>query len=140
MKSLRQLGMAAVLCLLPLGAGGCLLVAATGAAVGTVSYMSGDLNAMVEANTDQTVAAAKMAMQDLSMPVLSSYSAGMQGEVQGRIGTDNKAIVKVWGQGDKNSKLSIRVGTFGDEAISRNLLEKIQLHIKAPAQAAASVE
>src|SRR5688572_26222993 len=74
---------------------GCLLAAAAGGAAGAVAYVKGDLEGVVDAGVEQSVAATKAAFAELGMPVMSSYSTGYEGQVQARVGTENKAIVEL---------------------------------------------
>ena len=77
-KTLTTLGLTAVLGLVAIMQSGCFLVAAgavAGAAAGTVLYVNGDLEADVNATPEHVVAATKMAMDDLKLPILSSTGA-----------------------------------------------------------------
>lgn len=136
---LRGLLVAMVLAGVALTQAGCLLVAAAGATAGAVAYVKGDLEGVVDASVEQTVAATKAAFEEMKMPVMSAYSAGPQGEVQARVGTDNKAVVELRSYGEKSTKVTIRVGTFGDETLSRTIYEKIKANVTAPKAAAALV-
>ena len=107
---------------------GC-LVAAAGAAVGGVAYVKGDLDAIVDGNVDQVFDATKAAFEELKMPLLSSWNGAGEAKVEARVGTDNKATVNIKGQSEKATKVTIRVGTFGDEALSQRILEKIKANL-----------
>ena len=117
---------------------GC-LVAAAGAAVGGVAYAKGDLDAIVDGNVDQAFDATKAAFEELKMPLLSSNNGAGEAKVEARVGTDNKATVNIKGQSEKASKVTIRVGTFGDEAISQSILEKIKANLSKGASKSASL-
>jgi len=125
---LRVFGMVAVMAIIVVTQSGC-LVAAAGAAGGTVAYMKGDVEAVVEGNVEQTFNATKAAMDELKMPLLATWSSAMEGHVEARVGTDNKATVNINGQSEKLSKVSIRVGTFGDQGLSQAILEKIKANL-----------
>src|SRR6185503_16900113 len=126
--TLKILGLILVMGIILCTQSGC-LVAAAGAAAGTVAYVKGDLGAIVDGNVEQTFAAAKAAVEELQMPILAAYSSGQEGHVEARHGTDNKVTVNITGQTEKASKGSIRVGTFGKETVSQQVLEKIKANL-----------
>jgi uncharacterized protein YpuA (DUF1002 family) len=128
-KVLMTAAMVLVLSLIVTMQSGCLAVAAAGAAAGTVMYTQGDLSADVSATADHVVDATKMAMDDLKLPILSSVSTGLEGSVEARVGSDNKATVKIKSKGEKVSHINIRIGTFGDESMSRQILDRIKAHL-----------
>ncbi len=108
---------------------GCLAVAAAAGAAGGVAYAMGDLEAVVEANPPDVVEATERAFNDLKRVKVSAESSSLDGEVIARTAADKKVTVKVRKQTEKVSKLSIRVGTFGDEAFSRMIYDKIKEHL-----------
>jgi hypothetical protein len=130
---LTRIALLAALGLITLTGAGCLLVAAAGAAGGVVAYNSGDLEVDLEAGPQQTVDATRAAMQDLDLPILSAYATGLEGKVEARVGTDNKATIKVRGRSERVSHVIIRIGTFGDESMSQMILDKIKANLAAPA-------
>src|SRR4051812_26328721 len=126
---LRVTGIIVTMAIITITQSGCLVAAAAGAAGGTVAYMKGDVEAVVEGNVQQTFDATKAAMDELKMPLLATWASAMEGHVEARIGTDNKATVNINGQSEKISKVSIRVGTFGDQGLSQAILEKIKANL-----------
>jgi hypothetical protein len=121
--------MVAVMAIIVVTQSGCLVAAAAGAAGGTVAYMKGDVEAVVEGNVEQTFNATKAAMDELKLPLMATWSNAMEAHVEARVGTDNKATVNINGQSEKLSKVSIRVGTFGDQGLSQAILEKIKANL-----------
>ena len=130
---LNRIGLLVAFAALAFTGAGCLLVAAAGATGGVVAYNSGDLEIDVEAGPQRTVEATKAAMDDLDLPILSAYASGLEGKVEARVGTDNKATVKVRGRSERVSHVIIRIGTFGDESMSQMILEKIKANLADPA-------
>jgi len=126
---LRVLGLVVVMGVIVVTQSGCLVAAAAGAAGGTVAYMKGDVEAVVDAGVERTFNATKAAMEELKLPLMASWSNAMEGHVEARVGTDNKATVNINGQSEKLSKISIRVGTFGDQGLSQAILEKIKANL-----------
>jgi len=126
---LRVFGFVAVMVVILVSQSGCLVAAAAGAAGGTVAYMKGDVEAVVEGNVEQTFNATKAAMDELKLPLMATWANAMEAHVEARVGTDNKATVNINGQSEKLSKVSIRVGTFGDQGLSQAILEKIKANL-----------
>lgn len=130
---MRRIGAAVLLCgtlgLVMAMQGGCILAAA-GAAAGTVAYVKGDLEADLNGDVPRVIEATKAAMNDLKLPIVESNSSSLEGYVEARIGADNKARIHVKAKSDKVSRVAIRVGTFGDEAQSNQIMDKIKANLK----------
>ena len=125
MKKQIQLSIAALaLCgtaLLP----GCIVAAAAVGAAG-VAYVSGDLEARLEHSPQQVVDAAKNAFSDLEIRVVSAEASAIDGKVVGRTALERRVDLTVHRDGETASKLAIRIDTFGDEELSRQILTKIE--------------
>ncbi|HEV8604364.1 MAG TPA: DUF3568 family protein [Tepidisphaeraceae bacterium] len=137
---LRVLGLVSVMSLILVTQSGCLVAAAAGAAGGTVAYMKGDVEAVVDAGVERTFNATKAAMDDLKLPLMANWANAMEAHVEARVGTDNKATVNITGQSDKLSKVSIRVGTFGDQGLSQAILEKIKANLNTATTKTAAIQ
>lgn len=108
---------------------GCLAVAgAAGTGVG-VAYTMGDLEVTFDHAPPVVEAAGKGALEDLGITVISSASTSVDGEVVGRTAQDKKITIKIKALGENSSKSSIRVGTFGDEAVSMSIYEKMKARL-----------
>jgi hypothetical protein len=108
---------------------GCTAVAigAAGAAGGTgVAYMMGDLEATMDASTQVVAAASKRALEELEIRVISAESSKLDAMVVGRTATDRRVRITTEREGEGISKVSIRVGTFGDEEMSRQILDALK--------------
>lgn len=116
--------MAAILGLLPVTSG-CLFVAGGAAAVGGMLYVNGDLEQSIKADPQKVVAATEKAFIALKVTLVSKEATGLEGKVSGQTG-DGKAItVKVANKGGGISKVSIRIGTFGDKDKSQAIMDEI---------------
>jgi hypothetical protein len=107
---------------------GCVLLAiGTGAAAGAgaVAYVKGELQTTYAAPLDQTYQATLDALEDLDYRILSTEKDGTEGEIEAkRVGGDSvKVKLSVSGRG--TTLVKIRVGFFGDEAVSRTIERKI---------------
>lgn len=108
---------------------GCLVAAAAGGAAGTVAYLSGDLEANLDAPVSRVFEASKQAMRDMDYVVVNTVNGSDKSEVVARTRDDNKVQIVIQPLTEKSSKISIRVGTFGDETLSTKILEKIRSHL-----------
>lgn len=113
----------------PLAAGlvsGCAALAA-GAAGGTgIAFLMGDLEATVRAEPPEIATAAEAAIAELDLIRISSTSTQIDAEIVGRTATDKSILIRARRETDGISKLTIRVGTFGDEDLSRVMLDAIK--------------
>lgn len=113
------------LCALP----GCALLglAAVGAAGATGAvYVMGDLTAGIGANPDRVAEASEKALTRLKLPVVSKQVTALDAQLISRTALDKRIAIQIKRQGDRQSEISIRVGTFGDEQLSRSLLAEIE--------------
>jgi hypothetical protein len=111
----------AVLAALP----GC-LVGAAAAGVAAAAYVNGDLEAHLDGTPERIVQASEAALKDMAVRVVSSDASGVDGKVVGRTALDKKVEITVRRETDTTSKISIRIDTFGDEELSRQILDKIR--------------
>ena len=108
------------------GLPGCLLVAGTAAGVGAAAYVGGDLEGRLEASPQRVVQASETALEEMDIKVISADATGIDGKVIGRTALDKRIEITADRDGDTSSKISIRVDTFGDESLSRQIFEKIK--------------
>jgi hypothetical protein len=125
--------MTAVLLAVAVAAGsGCAVVvvgAAAGAGAGGYAYIKGEAKATEAASLDRTWTATLTAMKDLQFPIISQTKDALQGLVVARNASDKKITVKVEKVGEATTEVRVRIGTFGDEALSRVIIDKIKSHL-----------
>lgn len=117
-----------LLALAGLGAG-CAVVAvgaAAGAGAAGYAYVSGVLISTESATLDRTWNATLAAMKDLQFPVTSQRKDALQADLVARNAFDKRISIKLKKVAEQSTEVRIRVGTFGDEAASRAILEKIK--------------
>ncbi|MBS0663950.1 MAG: DUF3568 family protein [Verrucomicrobia bacterium] len=107
---------------------GCIAVAA-GAGAGAVAYIRGDLNATLDSSFDHTFKASQRAVQQLEFAKVSEAKDALLGKITVRNAADKKIEIKIERAGDNLTKVSIRVGTFGDETLSMAILDKIKSNL-----------
>jgi hypothetical protein len=117
------------------GASGCgpelVALAAVGAgAGGTVAYVKGELEATLSAGIDQSYDAALKALDQLQLVPTQKLKDSLSAEIIARTSDDTKITVKLARVDDKITKLTVRVGVFGDQAQSTTIYEHIKQNLK----------
>ena len=138
MLNIRTLILSAIIGLLTATQTGCLLLAAGAGAGTTVAYVKGDTDAVIDADTKTVTAASEKAMKEMELYVVSSSATGLDGRIDGRTAGDTKVVVVVKHYGENLSKVSVRVGNFGNSVMQDELLEKIRENIKGGTATTAS--
>jgi hypothetical protein len=90
------------------------------------AFSLGHLDAMVRATPKRVVEAAEAVLREKEIHVVSSAASGVDGKVIGRSALDKRIEITVERKDDETTKLSIQVGTFGDEALSREIYSMIR--------------
>jgi hypothetical protein len=105
---------------------GCVAIVAGGAAAGGTAYVLGDLSVPVQASSEQLERAIKRGAQDLGLQFINGSGDTTAGKYVFRNADDQKITVSYKTKSPVYYEMSIRVGTFGDEAISMQLNQAIQ--------------
>ena len=90
------------------------------------AYSFCHLDAMVHADPKRVVEAAESALHEMDIQVDTSAASGLDGRVVGRTALNKRIEITVERQDSETTKYSIQVGSFGDEAISREIYEKMK--------------
>jgi hypothetical protein len=98
--------------------------AAGGAAAGAL-YYNGELNADVDGTPPAVITATEKAFKDLIWAKETAAASQTDGLATARTATGKEVKVAVHAKTAQVSAVSIRVGTFGDENLSRLLLDRI---------------
>jgi hypothetical protein len=109
---------------------GCFVLAAGAAAgAGTVAYVRGELDATLDRNYEATVRGANLAIQQLEFAKTSEAKDAISDVIKGRTGQDKRVEIDVTRLGDNLTRVQIRIGIFGDEMISRTILDKMKQNL-----------
>jgi hypothetical protein len=128
--SARARTLAALLMLAPIAwTTGCIAVAAAGAGAGTVAYIRGELEGSLNASVDAADRAANRAAEQLRFAKINEGSDALSRIITLRTAEDKKIEVRLTHTSDTITRVRIRVGLFGDEPLSRLVLEKIQANL-----------
>lgn len=121
----RKVALAVLLVLAAAVVQGC-VVAAVGAGAGTVAYLRGDLEAVESQDLDAVYTATKKAIDQLGYKVTKDAKDALEAEIVARDAADDKITIVLKKTAEDATKLSIRVGTFGDETKSQLIYGKIR--------------
>ena len=110
---------------------GCALFLVGGAAAagaGTVAYVNGELEETEDVAYETAYNAALAAMSDLQYTVVDKSRNLLTIKIVARTIGDKRIQVMLDKQSASVTEIRIRVGTFGDESLSRQILDKIKSH------------
>ena len=99
-------------------------IGAAGAA-GTIAYIKGDLEAIEAQDLDVVYEAALKAAEELELRVFSKTKDALTATIHARDAEDKKVTITLKRTTEQTTKLSIRIGTFGNETKSRLIYQKI---------------
>jgi hypothetical protein len=117
---------------LALGAAGSLsgcVVAAAGTRTAGQAYVMGSLDGSMPASPERIVEASKDVLEGSDIHILSSDASSLDGTVVGRTALDRKIEITVKRVDERQSKVSIRVGTSGDKDVSQGLFDRIKAKV-----------
>jgi len=123
---LRLLTVVCVIGLLFTGCAAALIAGGAAAGAGTVLYVGGDLESSFERSYDDVWQASLDGVKSLGLRPTKRDKQPKRGLIKTRRLDDKLVTIKVIPQTKNTTKVSIRVGTFGDKESSKEILEAIQ--------------
>jgi hypothetical protein len=105
--------------------------AAAGAGAGGYAWINGEIKTTEGASMDQTWNATLAAMKDLEFPVTDQAKDALEANLTARNASNTNISIKLKNLSNASTEIRIRVGTFGDEALSRTILNKINSRLQA---------
>jgi len=129
MQSARRLPLILLLALLGLPLTGCVAVVAGAAGAGTVAWIQGRLDSVIDARFETVKGAAGAAISDLRLSKISEKQDGLTAVFVARTADDTRVEIKVAKIAEKATKVEIRVGLMGDKALSTAILDKIKANL-----------
>lgn len=105
---------------------GCVAVVAGGVGAGTVAYVRGDLQTKIEAPHSAVYQASQSAVESLGFALVEQKEDAVSGEIIARTSQDRRVRIQTQEETSETTGLSIRIGTFGDEELSRRILREIE--------------
>lgn len=107
---------------------GCVAVVAAGAAGAGVAWVRGALETNLDGDVEHVFHAAQKAVADLQITKVSESSSAVDARLIARTALDKRVEIKIEKSGSV-TKVSIRVGLIGDEALSLSILDHIKKHL-----------
>jgi hypothetical protein len=108
---------------------GCVPLLAVGAgavaAGGTVAYVNGDLETTYPAALNRTWDATMGALQDAQLRITDTQRDATQGTIKAQQADATPVTVSLETAGPNTTDVKIRVGTFGDEEVSRTINRRL---------------
>jgi hypothetical protein len=127
---------------------GCLWLAAgaacAGGAAAGYAYLRAPLYREFSVSVADAQAAARLALAELQFPPPTEEKTADGVVLESRTGDDHKVRIEVAARPmpipaeGPVTRLSVRVGTFGDEVVSQRLLDHAGMHLVAPGAASAA--
>jgi hypothetical protein len=104
---------------------GCLVVGAVGAGAGTAMYVRGDLETKSSKPVAEVYSAVEQACKELEFEIYKHEQKAFSGLIVAN-SDFGKVAFTMKGKSPTETKLSIRVGTFGDKGASELILTKLK--------------
>ena len=108
---------------------GCVLIAAAGAGAGTIAYIKGEFSAMEAKKLDTAYNATKKALTQLKLSITKDNKDATSATIVARDAEDKKITVRLTEAGDNITKISIRIGVFGDKTKSEQIYQQIKKNL-----------
>lgn len=115
------------------GTSGCLAIAVGAGAAGTVAYIAGDMDTEEPYSIEETYVASRQAADKLGLNVIEGESGkdALSARVVARDVADKRISIRLKAINSCSTKLSIRVGTFGDDTKTHLIYNTIRENLKA---------
>lgn len=110
------------------GCAAALIAGGAAAGAGAVVYVKGDLEKNFDQSVDSLYRASKAGLKDMEFTPKTDKKDALQFTLVSKMANDTEVTVKGIRK-DNLTHLSIRVGVFGDEGVSRQILSKIESHL-----------
>jgi hypothetical protein len=110
---------------------GFFLVNMTGCATETPGATDtlGVYSTSVKGAPDKVTTAAKKAAGDLNLTDIDSHNSTVDGQVTAKTAQGDTVTINIAQAGENVSTVTIHIGTTGDEAVSKQLVDRINSHL-----------
>jgi hypothetical protein len=89
----------------------------------------GSYSTMIDSSPDKVTTAAQKAAADLNLLDINAAGTKVDGKVSARTAQGDDVSIDIEQAGENVSKVTIRVGVTGDEAVSKQLMDRIKSHL-----------
>jgi hypothetical protein len=111
------------------GLGGCVAVAVGAGAAGAVAYLRGELQSSVSEDVEDVILATAKAIEQLKFSQVEARKDALSGVFEARNARNDKIVITIDRQAEGLTRLRIRVGLIGNEAVSRSILSQINKNL-----------
>jgi hypothetical protein len=105
------------------------VVAAVGAGAGTAVYVMGKFKTYEAHDITTVYAATQKALEQLELNITGKTKDAMSAKIVARDSADKKITIKLGATPEQTTKISIRVGFFGNETKSRLIYDQIKKNL-----------
>ena len=95
-----------------------------------VAWVRDALQTTVDASLDHTVKATTAALKSLQFSAVTTRADAISGIVTANTARDEKIEITITSVTPVQTRLDIRVGTFGDQPVSQRILREIQQQLR----------
>lgn len=89
----------------------------------------GSYSTMIDGSPDKVTAAAQKAADDLKLTDIVGNGTTVDGKVTAKTAQGDVVTIDIEQAGQNVSKVTIRVGATGDDAVSKQLVDRIKSHL-----------
>jgi hypothetical protein len=115
--------------LLATSAGCIAVVAGAAAGGGAYAYSKGEVVSSEPTTLDRTWKAVEAGVKELQFVVEVKEKDALSARMETRGANDKRVIIKLRNINEKVTEIRIRVGLFGDESYSRQVLDKVRANL-----------
>ena len=108
---------------------GCAVALVGAGAAAGVGYVRGDLEAQMDESIDNVYNASLKALEELELAIISKDKNALGAKIISRTTEDKKIQIKLKRTENNITKLTIRIGLFGDETQSRVIYDTIKKNL-----------
>lgn len=108
---------------------GCALVVAGAAGAAGAMYVNGEYDGRLSASPQKCAEATRRVFEDMEIKLLKCDASALDGRVVGKSALEREITVTLKRESEIQTKVSIRVGTFGDEKVAAEIFRKIQARL-----------
>jgi hypothetical protein len=94
-----------------------------------ISNELGTYSQMMNGSPDKVTQAAKASVKDMKLMDVTSNGTKIDGKVTARNAQNDVVTINIDQAGDNVSKVTVRVGTTGDEVVSKQILDRIKKNL-----------
>ncbi|HAM37048.1 MAG TPA: hypothetical protein DEB40_05565 [Elusimicrobia bacterium] len=127
---MKKLALAGVLVLPAFLCSGCFLIIGAGAGAGGYSYVKGELSRTYPEGLDAAWSASQKAVASLALKPVSQQKDGLGGKIEAERADGTKIVLKLDPGESGGVTVRVRVGLFGDQKASREILDKISSNLR----------